>query len=282
VDRLHRRAEPTRPTRARAATSAEDPDLLRLQRLIGNAGVTSVVQREDEDEYDDASEVDSVDTGPDEVPGDDSDTGDGGAGATDAALADTAAADAGEASGDDTGPTTDDLDRAFDPDVVVSTMGNQGLGASDLAPSEPSDTMQALRIQRDPPSKEPEPTKQGGAGDLLSALSELPQVKAALERLKDLVKQSWEEFKKGTTTPEKVVVFTVAGLVVGGAGAGALGNKDARGLVFKGLDGTKIPIPGVDGLSVTPKFDDKGFKGGTVNLDVLKLFPQLRKVPGLD
>jgi hypothetical protein len=230
-------------------------EVLRLQRLAGNAATTQVVQR------------DGDPPAPDNA---------------------------------DDGPPPSEFAAKFQPDDVVATMAGMGLGAADLVPNSDATTAQALAtsvqalavgggavsIQRDPPPGADTPApKAGSAGDVLSALSKEPAIKDALERLKQLVLDAWDSFKKGTSTPEKVVTFTIVGAIVGGGLAGAGSDPNTRRQGIDLLNGAKLtlPVPGLnDSLSVTPKTQNGQLQGGTVNLDVLKLFPQLRKVPGLD
>jgi hypothetical protein len=293
VQRL--RASPHRrqasPTGRHRATAPDEHPVLELQRLIGNQAVTALVQREEDEEQEvedqevpATGEVETTEetveeenavseetapvedeTGPVE---DETSPAESEAGPSEETEVDEAA--------DDGLPSPEDFDAAFVPENVMSSMSS--LGESDLGSTDTT-VAQAIRVQRDQPTTEPPAPKAASAGDLLEALSKLAEMQAALDRLKALFLKSWEDIKKGTSVPEKIVIFGSAGLILGGGAAGALSNKDSRGFVFKSLDGVKIPIPGLDGLSVTPKFDDKGFKGGMVELDVLKLFPGLRKTP---
>jgi hypothetical protein len=213
--------------------------------------------------------------------------------------------------GDDTNAATDDtatpgpdiFDAAFQPDDIVSAMAGMGLGAADLAPgvNRPLDdsqvTAQALFLQRDPPPQSgtgpglpavAPPTKPAGIGDLFEALSKVPEVADALKQLKQMVLDSWEALLKGEVTAkeEKVVAFTIAGaaIVLGGV-AGVASDPDLRKkAATSGVDALNnakipVPIPGLNGsLSITPKTANGALQGGTVNVDVLQLFPKLRKV----
>ena len=85
-----------------------------------------------------------------------------------------------------------------------------------------------------------------------------------------------------TTPAEKVVLFTVAGAIVGGGAAGAMSNPSSRSFLLDQVNNQKIDIPGLSGLSVTPKTANGGLQGGVINLDVYKMFPALQKaVPGV-
>jgi hypothetical protein len=272
MERDHAAPTPTRSS-GRDVASGRDrsggrrgwpQDVLRLQRLAGNAATAQIVQRDD--------------ANPDAA------TGDGGPPPVPASA----------------------FDAAFRPDDVMATMAGMGLGAADLVPDGDGTTAQALAvsvqasadgshavsIQRDPPTTPTTPArpgtpetpapKAGSAGDVLSALSKEPAIKDALERLKQLVLDAWDSFVKGTTTPEKVVTFTIVGSIVGAGLAGAGSDPNTRRQGIDLLNGAKLtlPVPGLnDSLSITPKTQNGQLQGGTLNLDVLKLFPKLRQVP---
>lgn len=64
--------------------------------------------------------------------------------------------------------------------------------------------------------------------------------------------------------------------------AGAMSNKSSRSFMLDKVNDQKIDIPGLSGLSVTPKTANGGFQGVVVTLDVYKMFPQLRQaLPGV-
>jgi hypothetical protein len=202
----------------------------------------------------------------------------------------------------DTTPSVDQFDQLFNTDEIISDLSEAG--AADLAPEESeaeaaAPTAQALFLQRDPPTAAPAaggpspqtsdpasaaaPTVQpGSAGKVLAALAEVPEFKAALGEVKAAAATDWKQIVAGTTPAEKVIIFTVAGSIVGGGVAGAMSNKSSRSFMLDQVNDQKIDIPGLSGLSVTPKTANGGFQGGVVTLDVYKMFPQLQKaLPGL-
>jgi Domain of unknown function (DUF4157) len=210
-------------------------------------------------------------------------------------------------------PTVDQFSSQFNTDEIVSDMIEEGsdmagAGAGDLAPDasqseSPAPTAQAmslsLSLQRDPPAGSPpapagaspqtaDPTaaapavQPGSAGKVLAALAAVPEFKAALEQIKAAVIADWKQIVAATTPAEKVALFTVAGAIVGGGAAGAMGNPSSRSFLLDQVNNQKIDIPGLSGLSVTPKTANGGFQGGVINLDVYKMFPALRNaVPGV-
>ncbi len=206
-------------------------------------------------------------------------------------------------------PTVDQFSAEFNTDEIVSDMVEEGsdmagAGAGDLAPDasqseSPAPTAQALSLQRDPPAGSPpvaggaspqtaDPTaaapaiQPGSAGKVLAALAAVPEFKAALEQLKAAVIADWNKIVAATTPAEKVVLFTVAGAIVGGGAAGAMSNPSSRSFLLDQVNNQKIDIPGLSGLSVTPKTANGGLQGGVINLDVYKMFPALQKaVPGV-
>ena len=229
-------------------------DVRALQRLAGNSAVSALfVQRDD-------------------------DPAGGGADQT------SAGSDA-QASEGDQAASPDALEAAFQPDDIVATMAGMGEGAADLAPdpgAAPDDgaTAQAFFLQRDPPpgGGEPAPAKAASAGDLLSALAAVPEIKAALEALKKLALADWDQFLKGTTVAEKAATVTVGAAIVLGGVAGAASDPQARQKGFSMLNGAKIPIPGLSGLTITPQITGDKFTGGSVGLDMCKV-PGVAKSP---
>ena len=122
----------------------------------------------------------------------------------------------------------------------------------------------------------------GSAGKVLAALAEVPEFKLALAQIKAAVIADWKQIVAATTPAEKVMIFTVAGAIVGGGATGAMSNKSSRSFLLDQVNDQKIDIPGLSGLSVTPKTANGGFQGGVINLDVYKMFPGLQKaVPGV-
>lgn len=224
------------------------------------------------------------------------DGSDGGATSTDTgSSASTDGGGSSDGGGDgaaDTGPPPEAIDAAaaqLDPDTIVSNMAGAGTGAGDLAPSGPTGddaTAQALSIsvQRDPPSSPPtDPAappaapKQGSVGDILSALAAVPEIKAALEKLKtlalDTLKTDWSKLQTG----EKAAVVTTGVVIVGGALAGALANPDSRSVIEGQISGKFVPIPATP-VQIKIDITKDRVTGGAVQVD---LAPLIRKIPGV-
>lgn len=201
--------------------------------------------------------------------------------------------DAAGGSGSAAGPEV--LSAVVVPDDIVAAMEGMGEGAGDLAPdqdqqADDSDTTaQALSVQRDPPPPSgpglpagPTPAKAGSTGDVLSALAAVPEFKAALDALKRKMLADREAFQAGTTTSEKVVTFSVAGIIVGGAVAGIASNAQSRKAGIDLFNGVKIPVPIPalnGGLTITPMTSKGAVTGGTVGVDLCKVVPGMASSP---
>jgi hypothetical protein len=193
----------------------------------------------------------------------------------------------GDTAGDASVPGPQVFSAVFVPDDIVAAMAGMGEGAGDLAPDQDQQgddsdaTAQALFVQRDPPPPggpglpaAAAPPKAGSATDVLSALAAVPEFKAALEALKRKMLADWEAFQNGTTTGEKVVPFSVAGLIVAGAVAGIASNPQSRKAGIDLFNGVKIPvpIPALNGaLTITPMTSKGAVTGGIVGLDLCKI-----------
>jgi hypothetical protein len=254
-----------------ATVHQDSAAVLRLQRSAGNDAVAALLDRRPTTQL--TAQRD--------------DDGSAAAPATDPAAA-----------GED--PTVADLEAAFDPDQIISAMEASGAGAADLAPepagSDPAGndpaggggappTAQALSLQRDPPpgpppgGPPPQPadptappgapqTKPGSPGDILAALAATPEFKALLDKLLASLKAAFPQIAKGLAPPTA-------------SASGPVSPAASKGLPPT-AGGIPLPIPGVDGISVLPKMDGGKPSGVTVNVDLLKLIPKLRKVPGFN
>ncbi len=199
---------------------------------------------------------------------------------------------AGDAQSDAAGsaPTADEFAAKFDTDAIISGVANME-GAGDLAPDQSggSDgssppTAQAIWLQRDPPpgpppggppAQSPDPTAPGPAPahpgtviDVAKALAAQPPFKAALDQLKAGAVADWKNIVAGTSPLEKTVAFTLTSAIALGAAAGALSNPSSRIWLIGAANGLQLPIPGVQGLSVTPITSGGQFRGGTINLEL--------------
>jgi hypothetical protein len=208
--------------------------------------------------------------------------------------------------GDGGVPSVEEFLAQFDVDQVVDQMASLRSDEGDSAASleSPQDassglaTAQGLFVQRDPPpgtpsgsppaSSAPAPQpdssgggttqpKPGGAGDVVAAVSKLPEVKTAVDQAKAKVAADWKAIMAGTTTPEKVALFTVSGTIAAGALTGVMSNPSSRTAAVNAANGVKVEIPGFSGVSVSLQTGNGEVRGGMVTVDVLKLVPGLKK-----
>ncbi len=97
------------------------------------------------------------------------------------------------------------------------------------------------------PGKGPDETKEAGAGDVLKALWAIPAIQDAAHRAFDsTIRRDWNR----SSTGEKALVISTLAVIGGGAIAGIVRNDETRIWTLKKLEGTDIPVPGVDGLSL--------------------------------
>jgi hypothetical protein len=206
------------------------------------------------------------------------------------------------ATGDGAVPSVDEFLAQFDVDEVVDQMATLRSDESDSAVESMQDassglaTAQGLFVQRDPPPgtapgsppASPAPqtgspggdtaqAKPGSAGDVVAAVSKLPEVKTAVDQAKAKVAADWKAIMGGTTTPEKVALFTVSGSIAAGALTGVMSNPSSRAAAVNAANGVKVEIPGFSGVSVSLQTGNGEVRGGMVTVDVLKLVPGLKK-----
>ena len=115
------------------------------------------------------------------------------------------------------------------------------------------------------------PAKPGSAGDVLDAITKVPEVK----RLIDQAKESGLKDVGKLSTGEKIAVGTVTVPLAAGALAGIWSDPAARKTLLDMADGTEIPVPGVPWLKLKP-ITKGGAAGGMLQVDVLKLVPGLK------
>jgi hypothetical protein len=97
----------------------------------------------------------------------------------------------------------------------------------------------------------PETPREASPGDVLDAVMAVPAVDGALTRLRtqatDRLAADWRSLSGGG----KAAVVTSLVTIGGGALAGALANPESRNFLLDQLNGRDLPVPGVDGLSVS-------------------------------
>lgn len=226
---------PSRP-RGRPATTGGSSKVLRLQRLAGNSAVQRILtQRAIED---------------------------GGGGAHEQAEVEAAAAA---------------LDSLLDPEAIAASLGGvEASGSSGLEETTAQALVQRLSVQRQPspPAGETGDPKPGAAGDVLKAVAETEEFKQAAARVKmlaaDKLKTDWGKLKTG----EKAAVVISGFSIVGGGLAGALIKPESRKFLESQISGVAIPVPGVNGLSLTLDVKDDKLTGGMVNFNVGAALPK--------
>jgi len=123
------------------------------------------------------------------------------------------------------------------------------------------------------PSPQPTPgstggtTKGGSAGDVVKAVTALPDVKKLID---DAQSKGEKDLGKLTTT-DKVVLGTVVGAQAAGVIAGLASDPAARKEALDFLDGKEIPVPWAPGVHVVPH-TKAGAVGGVVTFDIIKIF----------
>ena len=115
------------------------------------------------------------------------------------------------------------------------------------------------------------PPKPGSAGDVLDALTKVPEVKRLIDEAKEKGLKDVDKLSTG----EKIAVGTVTVPLAAGALAGIWSDPAARKTLLDMADGTEIPVPGVSWLKLKP-ITKGGAAGGMLQIDVLKLVPSLK------
>lgn len=156
------------------------------------------------------------------------------------------------------------IEAILDPETVGEEGGVTGSGS---APS-----VQASRagvVQRQDPEAPP-PPRPATSGDLMKAIVATEQGKQATEVLKEEAKAVVMALKPG-----ELAGVVTASLAIGGIGvAGAMTDPDARSLVFSQVSGRKVPVPGVQGLSVKVDLAKDGRPtGGMLYFNVGSVLP---------
>ena len=124
------------------------------------------------------------------------------------------------------------------------------------------------------PSPEPSRSRPGGAGDVLSAVMALPQVRGLLLDVRTQFTGDFSRYWEGASTGERAG-FVGASVVVGGAIlAPVLGFEGPRDFVLPRLNGVVLPVPGVSGLGLEFNFGERSVMVGA-HLDVGVLLPSV-------
>ncbi|NOT47001.1 MAG: hypothetical protein HOP17_04535 [Acidobacteria bacterium] len=98
----------------------------------------------------------------------------------------------------------------------------------------------------------PATPRAGELSDITGAVFQLPVVQGLVRQAHDeglrqlrLFRSEWD----GSSTGDRIVMVTMAGVVVGSSIAIIVANQETRDLAFGLIRDRDIPIPGVDGLS---------------------------------
>lgn len=168
---------------------------------------------------------------------------------------------------------------ALSPAVIQPQLGRLPLGPlrppppappGPLGPPAPAPAPQPQPAPAPQPrvGEQGEPPREGGAGDVLKAVAERPEVAALLERAGDHAVLQWQQLRLGG----QVAVVSVSTLIAGGAIAGIGLAPDARRFVLDQLSGTVLPVPGADWLRAEFSARDDNLMFG-LHLDVGRFLP---------
>jgi hypothetical protein len=145
----------------------------------------------------------------------------------------------------------------LDPDMIQRALINLDLGGIAASPAGPLQSPAAPSTAATPTPtatvpQTPGPTapRPASAGDVLSALVAVPEVKAAINRLRDTATDRLQHDWRRLSTSDKVVAIGGTALVAGGALAEILSNNASRQFALQQIQGRAIPVPLVPGLSV--------------------------------
>lgn len=100
-----------------------------------------------------------------------------------------------------------------------------------------------------PAGKGPDKPKPGEIGDLGRAIWAVPSVKQAATQLGDSITHDFRRGWGKAGAGEKAAIISTGLLITGGALTGALLHTQSRTDLLTFIDGKKVPVPGVDGLS---------------------------------
>jgi hypothetical protein len=183
--------------------------------------------------------------------------------------------DGQQSSGGDGGMTADIFSGMFDENSLASeiaTLDDSNLGEADLAPGSPQSTpdqdgmataqaisVQAINIQRDPPppSAGPPPSgptpqqpgapdasapaKPGSPGDVLKAVSQLPEVQQCLKDVKQQVVVQWDKLKADPVALTSTA--TISAMIAAGVIGGVASSPGPRNAALNFAFGKDIPLP---------------------------------------
>jgi len=167
---------------------------------------------------------------------------------------------------------------ALSPAVIRPQLAQLPIGPIRLPPPAPANPLatppSSPQPQAPPPQAQPrvgepgEPAREGSGGDILKAVSERPEVEAAIGRIGDQAFLQWQQLRLGG----QVALVSTSALIVGSTIAGIAATPDARRFVFAQLSGAALPVPGLSWLHAEFNVADDNLMLG-LHLDVGRFLP---------
>lgn len=131
-----------------------------------------------------------------------------------------------------------------------------------------------------PTAPDTAPLRMGEVSDVFDAVWKLPQVQASVQRLLPEAERHLRKKLSSLSGGDTTVLTIGLGLIAGGALAGVISHSETRAEALKLASGSKIDVPGVEGLAIEFKYKDgEGQRqpelGGALYFDVM---PYLHKL----
>ena len=125
-----------------------------------------------------------------------------------------------------------------------------------------------------PAGRGPATPRAGEAGDVAKAFWKVPLVQTAANQILDQVSRRAERDWNRMSGAQRALVITQTVIIGGGAIAGIMSNRQARGDVLNFLSGRDLPVPGVPGLTLQLRLGGSGPNpdyGAVVGFDLATL-----------
>jgi hypothetical protein len=107
-------------------------------------------------------------------------------------------------------------------------------------------------------------------GDVLKAITKLPEVDRKITEFAEARKRDWAKLKPG----EKAAAIGAAVTLGAGAVSGIASDPAARKMALGLLDGQSFPVPGVPGLTMKVQTQNGG--GATLTFDLAEIIKPLK------
>lgn len=145
---------------------------------------------------------------------------------------------------------------ALSPSIIQPQLGQLPIGPIRMPPPGPPNPITtpspAPAPQQQQPAPQPQPRvgeageapREGSAGDVLSAVTQRPEVAALLDQASDRAVMEWQRLRLGG----QVGVVSISTMIAAGAVAGIAATPEARRFVFQQIDGLLLPVPKLDWL----------------------------------